>query len=444
MKLPSQELFINTLLKKIEKGLINYSVTQKYLNISVLQHHAYKTIYRGSKYCILKMQNDKDEFFAVKFYFNPFYYNHDKDRNIRFSAFQNIIETLKPGYLNYFEYGSFKFVSQEIGEENKFDNNIYITKWIDGISLKQHLLELAKKEDKKGLEILQQQFILFASEILKNDKFFAHGKISADNILVQGNKLILTGLDTAFTPDILDCKATGIVDTSINHPNRKNAIFNSDIDHFALLILLINITALCSQPKLVKNFTTGNGLLFCADDYIDTSKSKTVEHLLQINAPYLNHLIKLLQMSTSSVEIGIPLLKTYIHDTPATITNRKKEIAKDYEQHNLLVQATKEGVILKKAKIEASQKVKNVININSKIKNTDTYLGNGTIAQAKKLKKITVFAACFFVSTVIFTQFFKLGRVKKNTPLNVNTDTTAGRLKNHFIIPATDSILTAK
>lgn len=158
-----------------------------------------------------------------------------------------------------------------------------IMEWISGRSLD---AEIARQvsEDIGGDAILRlaTQF----REVVRSlgALGIAHGDLQHGNILVADGKMRLIDYDAMYLPAIADLAQAEFGHRNYQHPQRRNAPFDSRLDRFSSLVIYVALVALASDRSLWTRFSDGDNLLFRAHDFTSSGKSELFRALLANNA----------------------------------------------------------------------------------------------------------------------------------------------------------------
>jgi hypothetical protein len=125
--------------------------------------------------------------------------------------------------------------------------------WVEGPSLGVHLRELCAADDRAGIRALFEKWIELAREM--NRKQFAHGDITASNVMVRSSDgaLVLVDYDDLWLPDLPH--PTGIVPGTpgYQHPKEAGRRYALSMDTFSILVMAATLAVLAEDPQLFRN-----------------------------------------------------------------------------------------------------------------------------------------------------------------------------------------------
>jgi serine/threonine protein kinase len=114
-------------------------------------------------------------------------------------------------------------------------------------------------------------------------QLIAHGDLQPGNLMVsQGGKLIqLIDYDGMFVPEIKQLGAAEIGHRNFQHPSRTGANFNSTLDRFSFISLVVALKALERNPDLWdESQSDWDSFVFRASDFSDPASSKIFRKLI--------------------------------------------------------------------------------------------------------------------------------------------------------------------
>lgn len=108
----------------------------------------------------------------------------------------------------------------------------------------------------------------------------AHGDLQHGNIMVVGDKLKLIDYDGMYVPALSTFRSTNIGHVNFQHPARREADFNVQIDRFSAILIYLALRALALKPDLWRTYGAGGeNLLFQQADFIQPNSSKLLADL---------------------------------------------------------------------------------------------------------------------------------------------------------------------
>ena len=154
---------------------------------------------------------------------------------------------------------------------------------VEGVVLKEKVVELCAGGDTKGLRDLAEQWRRIA--LMMEREQIAHGDIQAENLMVEPTgRIRLIDLDTMFVPSLrprqLKCVAYGI--PAWQHPLKltDEAHFDERLDRFPALAMYLCLLALGDNPSWFNPRAVGeNEILFTKQDFADPGASAVFRSL---------------------------------------------------------------------------------------------------------------------------------------------------------------------
>src|SRR5665213_49878 len=184
---------------------------------------------------VFRMRHRSGREYAVKFF------KHDEP--VRDARARELAEYLKSIKLHCDFLIGLEFVEKA----TKFGHNILKLDWVEGVEL--HYFVLQKAADPSAILSIAKQLV-DAFRVMRA-RGIGHGDIQHGNILVDRNsKIHLVDYDGMFIPPFKGRPATEIGLPNFQHPNRSKAHFDSRVDDFSILILLLSLRALAALQDL--------------------------------------------------------------------------------------------------------------------------------------------------------------------------------------------------
>ncbi len=135
----------------------------------------------------------------------------------------------------------------------------------------------------------------------------AHGDLQHNNIVICGGEVKLIDYDGMFVPTFKGTMAPENGLPSYQHPRRTAADYGIGLDRFALLVICTALVALATNPALWDRFSTGDNMLFMAEDFRKPSSSALIASLLSIHDSQLAALTNLLINACALPPMDVPL-----------------------------------------------------------------------------------------------------------------------------------------
>ncbi len=153
--------------------------------------------------------------------------------------------------------------------------------WAGGETLGSYLD--SRHDNRPSMESLQRAFRELAVHL--SEKGIAHGDIQSGNVMVDGSRVRLIDYDGMFVPGMQLSQGAEIGHRHFQHPARGPSDFGPLMDRFSLIALDVTLAALVERPELFGKYaTTGENLLFTANDFKDPSSSALFAELRSIKS----------------------------------------------------------------------------------------------------------------------------------------------------------------
>lgn len=251
----------------------------------------------GNFAVVFKMKDERDEkFYAVKCF--------TKEQEGREDAYQLITEEMKKVSSPYLT--SVRYLDKELfvdtDETNETEFPVLLMDWVEGKTLDKYLRE--NLDDKYALEMLAYRFSQLAQWLIPQP--FAHGDLKPDNILVrEDGTLVLVDYDGMFVPAMKGQKARELGSPDFRHPLRTEDDFDSHIDDFALVSILLSLEAIYINRHLFDKYSNDGRLLFSADDYRNLGESALLKDFFPSSVNSINNLTALLVLLCNNQHFNI-------------------------------------------------------------------------------------------------------------------------------------------
>lgn len=237
--------------------------------------------------------------FAVKCFMDE-----QEGREERYARISEVLERVSSPYILHVRYLERELlVPDSCRTEERYP--VLVMNWVEGQTLNAYI------EQSIGgvyaLQMLAYRFSMMAAWLLSQP--FAHGDLSADNILVRNDgSLVLVDYDGMFVPSMGGERATEIGSPDFRHPSRTVRDFDKHIDDFSIATIALSLKAISLQPRLYGRYADVGRLLFSADDYQDISKSSVLQKIIHFvsDSEFYTILSAFLRMITNRSSDGIP------------------------------------------------------------------------------------------------------------------------------------------
>ncbi len=154
--------------------------------------------------------------------------------------------------------------------------------WVTGTTLGEYIEQNYKLLIK--LDQLRRSFAQMQADLTQRQ--IAHGDIQNGNILVSPDgQLRLIDYDGMFVPGMSTGGGSELGHKNFQHPSRTAADFSQTIDRFSFLVVDLSLWTLTLKPDLFQRFSTGENILFSANDFADPSTSQVFQALKAIPDP---------------------------------------------------------------------------------------------------------------------------------------------------------------
>ncbi len=355
-----------------------------------------------------------------KFYALKCYTKEINNQSHYLSAVQKFVEDISSPFFIPFElHESEVYV---IKNENSFHGTycVLLMPWVEGETLYDYVKKCCKEKNILALEALFQEFQQMAVWFLQQS--FVHGDIAAENIMViKDKKLLLVDYDNILFDGLKFTNGHSPFNTDYQHPKRNHHVVNLAVDHFSLLVLAISLRALQFKPGLFSTYTDESGLLFTASNLREGDKSSVYKELKTIKDPYLQNLLRLLNISTHKQNIEVPLLSTCIVDDDPSSYSRLleielEELKKELENSLLHIRAlqaevSKELITKEKLFVE-----------NTRLKETIVAIEEDKKKKAALKKSISMAIAGLTCVAVLVGVLFYNTHTKQNNTVAIKAD----------------------
>jgi len=231
----------------------------------------------GGNAIVFKVTNKQGDHSALKLF----------NENIegRFSRLTKISQYLENTSHSFFT--PFKFVQKliyvnvdDLPDDDKFFPGV-VMKWIEGESLETKLKKLVQDKDLETIRKIGENFKEISIILLKEG--IAHGDLKLSNILVDENlNLTLIDYDGMFVPTLAGEKAIELGTPTYQHLNRELDDYNSNIDHFSILLIYTSLIALTVDPLLYETNNDGDNIIFNENDFKSPNDSTLFNYLLSL------------------------------------------------------------------------------------------------------------------------------------------------------------------
>ncbi|TAH31206.1 MAG: hypothetical protein EAZ06_00775 [Cytophagales bacterium] len=247
---------------------------------------------------VFKLKDKNQKYWAFKCFTQEV-----KDRKERLQVIATHLQQLKSPYFVDFKYMEKELwvCSEKAGDK---EQPIVVMEWIEGKILGKFIEEKVKENDRNALFQTLQKFVQMSEYLLQNG--IAHGDLKHDNIFVKQNgDLVLIDYDGMFVPALWDKPMIEAGSPSYQHPQRPQAPFNNQLDHFSMLVIVIDLYALYLNPALRNALKDSDSLLIQQNDLQNPAQSPLFAQLNQLKDTFLNQMLLELKRSLANQQIYV-------------------------------------------------------------------------------------------------------------------------------------------
>ncbi len=135
----------------------------------------------------------------------------------------------------------------------------------------------------------------------------AHGDLQHGNLIVVQGRLKLIDYDGMYVPALTGRRSHEVGHRNYQHPQRSEATFGPEIDHFSSWIVYTSLVALAAEPSLWQRLRGGDEcLLFRREDFVAPERSPTLATLEQVGDERLMRLAATLRTLLTLAPEQIP------------------------------------------------------------------------------------------------------------------------------------------
>lgn len=141
---------------------------------------------------------------------------------------------------------------------------------------------------------LAQQWVQMAQTLARAG--IAHGDLQHGNVIVVQGRLKLIDYDGMYVPALAGRQSHEVGHRNYQHPQRNEALFGPELDHFSTWIIYSSLVALAVQPSLWQQLRGGDEcLIFRREDFTNPTQSAALSALEQSGDVRLGRLADLLR-----------------------------------------------------------------------------------------------------------------------------------------------------
>lgn len=229
------------------------------------------------------------------------------DLGERYAKISQTLNGLKSRYFVGFEY-------QPQGiRVNGTAHPIVKMEWVDGETLGSHLDKVYR--DKASLLTLRDNFRTL--ERFLRGQNIAHGDLQNGNVMV-GRDVRLIDYDGLYVPGLPTGRGTELGHRHFQHPRRQASDHGPALDRFSFISIDLALSALAEKPELFKQFSSGENILFSANDYFDPDQSAVFQALQAI--PSLKLAVERFAQVCAGSVADVPTLESFLKPTAPVVS----------------------------------------------------------------------------------------------------------------------------
>lgn len=170
---------------------------------------------------------------------------------------------------------SFRFVERGIRVRGKW-YPVLVMRWIEGMLLNEYV-KTNLSSPRKLLD-LADQFLDLGKSL--HHRGIAHGDLQHGNVVVVNGAPVLVDYDGMFVPALAGRKSHELGHRNYQHPQRREDLFDTNLDRFSLWIIYLALVALSEDSSLWDELDGGDdALIFRATDFREPYNSRAISAL---------------------------------------------------------------------------------------------------------------------------------------------------------------------
>ena len=182
--------------------------------------------------------------------------------------------------------------------------------WVSGRSLAAVVKLLCEKDNRQALGGLTRAWARLCLDLL--GRGIAHGDLKHDNVLITAEgRLLLIDYDSMFLPQFKGMASPLLGGVNFQNPARNERHFDTEVDHFSMLVMLVSLRALVFAPDLFARHHNGENIILSHQDFVAPASSPLFQRLLGSDdfflADWTKRLVRACQTGSLRVQ-GMPAI----------------------------------------------------------------------------------------------------------------------------------------
>jgi serine/threonine protein kinase len=226
-----------------------------------------------------------------------------RDLQDRYHRIHSVLNTTKSSLFVGFEYQPTGINVKSVGYP------IVKMEWATGMTLGEYIEQ--NHRNRTAIVNLRGSFSSMEAEL--HQLGIAHGDLQNGNVLVcpQGG-VRLVDYDGMFVPGMNTGGGTELGHKNFQHPHRSAGSFGPSLDRFSFLVVDLSLWAITLNPDLFQMFSTGENILFAANDFSDPASSQVFKALKAVSDSHFQTAIERFSEICQSPFSAIPRLADFL------------------------------------------------------------------------------------------------------------------------------------
>jgi len=253
--------------------------------------------------------SDGNTTYAVRCFHKPV-----TDRQERQAAISDFIQANPRNFFIPFKYSP----SGILVAGNRYP--IVYMKWVEGDVLSTYLFKNYRESGR--IRAISEDFQKVVREL--DSLRISHGDLSAANIMIADQRVILIDYDGMYVPALNGRDANELGSIYFQHPARKAHHFGPNLDRFSSIVIYLALEAISRRPTLRDQFESTDGILFRREDFIEPDTSKLLREISKIDG--LQNSIERFRLICKTDFNNIPSLVRFLSPESIVISPAKSNI----------------------------------------------------------------------------------------------------------------------